>query len=194
AIKKGTGELEGETLDKAVYGGYGPGGVAIAVDVLTDNKNRTVSDLRKIFDEHGGNLSDASSVLWQFVEKGRVVLKCAKLEQSEKFGEGDIEKPLNMDDVMMEMMDYEGVEDVREWKDNDEPEAHFCEIITDPKKFASIRKNIEEKKYVISESELIKIPENKIDISEKDSAKLLVLMEALDDHEDVENVWVNVEI
>jgi YebC/PmpR family DNA-binding regulatory protein len=194
AIKKGTGDLEGETLEKAVYGGYGPGGVAIAVDTLTDNKNRTVSDLRKIFDEHGGNLAEASSVLWQFKEKGRIILKCAKMEAAEKFGKGEVESPVKADEVMMEMMDYEGVEDVSEYKNEDEPEKKFCEVITDVKHFSSIRKSIEEKKYILSESELIKIPDNIIEISEQDSAKLLILMESLDDHDDVENVWVNADI
>ncbi len=194
AIKRGRGEIEGETLEKAVYGGYGPGGVAIVVDVLTDNKNRTVSELRKIFDEHGGNLSDASSVLWQFKEKGRVVVKCVKMEKTEKFGKKDKQIPVNQEEMMMKLMDIEGVEDIKEWKDSDKPEEKYVEVVTNHKGFAAVRGKIEDMKYVPLESELVKIPDNTIEISEKDSARLLELMNSIDDHDDVENIWVNTAI
>lgn len=188
AIKKGTGELEGEQIEKAVYGGYGPGGVAIAVDVFTDNKNRTVSELRKIFETHGGNLSDASSVLWQFQQKGRVLVKCAKKQKSEKFGEDDKEIPEDRDEVMMRLMDISGVEDIRESGENS------CVVITDSKNLMSVKDRVEELGYIVKESELIKIPENMIGIKENEEAKLLTLMESLDDHDDVENIWVNTDI
>ena len=135
-----------------------------------------------------------NSVLWQFKEKGKILVKCAKLEKSKKFGKDDVEVSSNLDEIMMEMMDYDGVEDVSEYRSVDEPEKKFCEVITDVKHFASVRKSIEKKKYIISESELIKVPDNIIEISESDSAKLLILMESLDDHDDVENVWVNADI
>jgi transcriptional/translational regulatory protein YebC/TACO1 len=171
-----------------VYGGYGPGGVAIAVDVLTDNKNRTVSELRKIFDEHNGNLSDASSVLWQFQQKGKISVKCAKKQKSEKYGEDDKEIPVDQEEVMMEIMDISGVVDIRESQDNS------CEVITDPKSLMNVKNKIDELGYVVTENELIKVPENVIDIAENEEAQLLELMEALDDHDDVENIWVNTEI
>jgi YebC/PmpR family DNA-binding regulatory protein len=188
AIKRGTGELEGEQIEKAVYGGYGPGGVAVAVDVLTDNKNRTVSELRKIFDEHHGNLSDASSVLWRFQQKGKISVKCAKKQKSQKYGEDDKEVPVDRDEVMMEIIDISGVVDIKESQDNS------CEVVTDPKSLMDVKNQIDELGYIVTENELIKVPENVINIAENEEAQLLELMESLDDHDDVENIWVNTDI
>lgn len=193
AIKRGIGELEGETIEKAVYGGYGPGGVALAVDVLTDNKNRTVSDLRKIFEDGGGNLSDASSVLWQFKEKGRVLVKCAKKQKSEKYGEDDKDIPVDEDEVMMAVMDFDGVEDVRDFEGEDST-FKYCEVITDPKSLMAVKNSIDGLGYLVTDNEMIKVPDNVIDVPENEEAKLLVLMGNLDDHDDVENIWVNTEI
>ncbi len=195
ARKRGAGELEGVgTLERAVYGGYGPSGVAFAVDVFTDNKNRTVSDLRKIFDSHGGNLADASSVLWQFKEKGLIVAKCVKLEKSEKHGEEDIEASVDPETVMMEIIEIEEVEEVDEFEgDNSDAGSKkgvkMCEVLTMVKNLAQVRGAIEKLGYIVVSAEIIKIPEQLQHVTSDDQKKVEVLIEALEEHDDVENVW-----
>ncbi len=200
AIKRGTGELQDQAaIEKAVYGGYGPGGVAIAIDVMTDNSNRTVAELRKIFEDHGANLAEASSVLWQFEKKGSVIVKCSKIKKSEKYGVDDKEVPVSQDEVMMGLMDVSGVEDVSDISaedalDGDEnPEGfEFCEVLCDAKKLAQVRSAIEEAGFMVESAELVKIPENTQEISNDDREKLEKLLEELDDHDGVENLWFNV--
>lgn len=198
AIKRGTGESgDGIVMEKAVYGGYGSGGVAVAVDVLTDNNNRTVSGLRKIFEDHGGSLAEASSVLWQFKEKGRVVIKCARIEKSKKFGEDDKEVPIARDEVMMSLMDIDDIEDVHEIDeeiDGDEEQFELCEVITSVRNLAKIRNKLENLGYLVDSAEIVKIPDNIQDVDESTVEKLKSLFEKLDDHDDVEGVWFNADI
>lgn len=198
AINRGTGQGDdGIVMEKVIYGGYGPGGVAIAVDTLTDNKNRTVSELRKIFETHGGNLADSSSVLWQFKEKGRIIVRCAKMEKSEKFGQEDKAVTLEKDDVIMALMDLEGITDVKEVDQEDRPDVdevgkfEFCEVITVAKELAKVRDKIEELGYIMDSVEVAKFPENIQEISDSDAKKLQGLLEELDDNDDVENLWFN---
>jgi len=194
AIKRGTGESgDGIVMEKAVYGGYGSGGIAVAVDVLTDNKNRTVSGLRKIFEDHGGNLAEASSVLWQFKEKGRVVVKCARVEKAEKFGEDDREIPIKKDKVIMSLMDISDVEDIVEIDEVGE-KFELCEVITSVKNLAKVRDEVEKLGYLVDSAEIVKVPDNIQDIDESTAEKLKGLFEDLDDHDDVEGVWFNVDI
>ncbi|MBN2100292.1 YebC/PmpR family DNA-binding transcriptional regulator [Candidatus Dojkabacteria bacterium] len=192
AINRGTGEGdEGVKMERAVYGGYGPGGIAVAVDVFTDNKNRTVSELRKIFESHGGSLSDASSVLWQFKEKGKLIVKCAKLEKSEKYGEEDKEVPVERNEVMMKLMDVDGIEDVSEYDEEGGDNFKFCEVVTEPKKLAKVRNDIDKLGYIVDSAEMAKIPDNTQSVDDAAAEKLRALFEDLDDHDDVENIWFN---
>jgi YebC/PmpR family DNA-binding regulatory protein len=192
AIKRGTGEGdEAMVLEKAVYGGYGPGGVAIAVDVTTDNKNRTASDMRKIFSDHGGNMADASSVLWQFKEMGRVIVKCARLQKSEKYGDPDKEVSVDRDGVMMELMDVAGVEDVKEYDDGEGGEIEKCEVISQVKELSKVRDEIVKLGYIVEAADVVKIANSMQEIDEATSEKVLSLFEDLDNHDDVENIWVN---
>lgn len=206
AIKRGTGESgDGIVMTKAVYGGYGPGGVAVAIDVLTDNKNRTVSTLRKIFEDHGGTLSEASSVLWQFKSKGRVVIKCVRIEASKKFGEDDKEIPIQRDEMMMSLMDVAGVEDVQAVEDIagaddigdlDESGGTFklCEVITSVKNLAKIRGEVEKLGYIVDSAEIVKVPENMQDVDESTAEKLRGLFGDLDENDDVEGIWFNSDV
>jgi YebC/PmpR family DNA-binding regulatory protein len=195
AIKRGTGELEGEgTLEKGIYGGYGPAGVAYAVDVLTDNKNRTVSELRKIFEDHGGNLAEASSVLWQFHQKGLVVVAAARNVPAEKFGEEDREERVDTDELMMEMIDIDGVEDVVSNGEEDENGFEICEVITSVKQLAHVEGEIRERGYIVDSAELVRLPEQMQEVSASAKGQVGNLIEALDDHEDVENVWTNADL
>lgn len=190
AIKRGAGMLEGQALlEKAVYGGYGPGGVAVAVDVLTDNKNRTVSEIRKIFEEHGGAAADAGSVLWQFSEKGLVVVKCAKKQASVKFGEGEHEVPVPYDELAIDVMDIPGIEDVGEEDRTEEDGCSRCEIVTAVKDLASVRKDIDAHGYIVESAELIKMPQQQQQVSASDMEKVQGLVDALEEHDDVESVW-----
>lgn len=190
AVKRGAGE-DGEAFvtERAVYGGYGPGGIAVVVDTLTDNKNRTVSEVRRAFEDHGGTFAEVSSVLWQFKEMGRVTVKCAKVKKSEKYGGADEEVPTNRDEVMMEMMDIAGVQDVKEGED-----PMICEIYTGAKDLASTRDLIEKTGYIIEGVQIVKVPDNPQSADDKTVEKLGSLLEALSELEDVEDVWVNADI
>ncbi|MDD3661644.1 MAG: YebC/PmpR family DNA-binding transcriptional regulator [Candidatus Dojkabacteria bacterium] len=192
AIKRGSGEGDGDTVqwEKGTYGGYGPGGVAVAVDVLTDNKNRTVSELRKIFEDNGGTFADASSVLWQFHEKGHVLIKCAKVRAGEKFGEGEREVQVDRDEATMELMDISGVEDIQE---NDDDGVCGIEVFTVAQDLARVRSAIEGIGFVVLSSEIAKIPERYQTLEKSDEEKLIQLVESIDDHDDVEDVWTTAE-
>ncbi len=191
AIKRGTGEGdEAFAMERAVYGGYGPGGVAILVDVTTDNKNRTVSDVRKTFEDHGGSFAEASSVLWQFKEVGRVTVKCAKIKKSEKFGGADEEIPFNREDVMMEMMDVNGVQDVKEVAEDET----LIEIYCQAKDLAIVRDAVMNSGYIIEGAQLARVPENPQSVSAEDAGKIGTLLEALSELEEVDDVWVNADV
>ncbi|MBN1618559.1 YebC/PmpR family DNA-binding transcriptional regulator [Candidatus Dojkabacteria bacterium] len=194
AIKRGTGDLDGGiVMERAVYGGYGPGGAAIIVDVFTDNKNRSVSEIRKIFEDHGGNLAEADSVLWQFKDKGCIYVKCATLQKAEKFGEDDKEIPVDKDEVMMKLMDLEGIEDVSEDADNDTPGGiKICDVYTSAKDLYKVRTSIANLEFIIDSAEIVRIPDNKQALSVTDLEKLQTLIDALEEHDDVESVWTNV--
>jgi YebC/PmpR family DNA-binding regulatory protein len=198
ALKRGTGEDTEGAMERAVYGGYGPGGVAIVVDAFTDNTNRTVSEFRKIFEDHGGSLAESSSVLWQFHQKGRILVKCAKVQKAEKFGKDDKEVAVDRDEVMMTLMDFEEVEDIRKADIEDEDvEGDFdlVEVITPVKKLAAIRKDIEDStEYIVDSAEIIRVPENTQKVSEKEGKKIESLLEELDDHDDVEDLWFNTDL
>ncbi len=194
AIKRGTGEIEGGgSYERGVYGGYGPGGVPLVVDVLTDNKNRTVSEIRSIFSDHGGSVADAGSVLWQFHDKGLIVVKSAKLKKSAQFGKEDEVEPVNLDEVLFTIMDIEGVEDVQDGGTDDESGIQLCEVITLPKDLAQIKKSIEEIGYIISSAEMIRVPERTQSVAESERGQLESLIEALEEQDDVENVWTTAE-
>ena len=172
AIKKGTGEIESENYEEVIYEGYGPGGVALLVEVLTDNKNRTASAIRHIFTKHGGNLGEAGCVSWIFERKGII--------QIEKEGV-DFEKLF--DDAL-----GAGAEDI------DESDEKVYEIITPPSDFESVRKTLEEAGYKIFHAKLTMIPKNTVKVDEENANKLITLMNKLEDNDDVQNVYSNFEM
>ena len=171
AIKKGTGELEGFNLEEVVYEGYGPGGVAVLFEATTDNKNRTVSELRHLFSKFGGNLSEAGSVAWMFQKKGYLVVK------KEKIGEEDLL------DVALEA----GAEDVNDDGSN-------WEIFTPPESFEAVRQALESKNVPLAAEQVSMIPQSNVKLLGKSAVQMLRLMEALEDHEDSTNVWANFDI
>ncbi len=172
AIKRGTGELEGTTYEELTYEGYGPGGVAIIVETLTDNTNRTTPEIRHIFEKHGGNLGTPGSVKFQFDKKGYFA----------------VEKNVVGEDKLMEIALEAGADDLQA----DDPDAY--EIYAAPENFEPVRQALETAKIPTIEAKLGMIPQNYISLDENKSKQVMKLLETMDDHDDVQNVWSNFDI
>ena len=171
AIKKGTGELEGETYSEVTYEGYGPAGVAIIVDAVTDNPTRTVADVRHKFSRGGGNMGASNSVAWMFERKGQIVIPAATLEE----------------DTVMEIALDAGAEDLRREED-------LYVITTQPNDLHAVRSALEAKKLAIEEAEIAMLPKNTVKVEGKDADSVLKLIEALEDLDDVQKVWAKFDI
>lgn len=171
AIKKGTGELPGVVYEEVIYEGYGPGGVAILIEVMTDNKNRTVADIRHIFLRNGGNMGEAGCVNWLFEKRGVIYVNKDKA---------------NEDGLMMIVLDA-GALDVR-------TENGAYEIITLPFKFEEVKSALEKNKIEYSQAEITMLPQNTVRLEGKDAEQALKLVEAIEEHEDVQKVHANFDI
>jgi YebC/PmpR family DNA-binding regulatory protein len=172
AIKKGTGELEGAAAyEDVIYEGYGPGGTALMVEVLTDNKNRTVSDIRHIFTRSNGNLGESGSVAWMFKKKGVVTVPASSTSE----------------DAIMEAGLEAGAEDVV----ND---GDIFMLYTDPSSLESVRSALESKNVKIEKAEISMIPQTTVKLSGKDAETMLKLIENLEDNDDVQKVHSNFDI
>ncbi len=171
AIKKGTGELEGTQYEELTYEGYGPGGVAVLVEVMTDNKNRSIAEIRHIFSKHGGNLGENGCVSWMFDKKGLLVF--SKDQVSE-------------DDVMAVALEA-GADDIKE------TEKEY-EVIVDPSEFETVKEAFEKAGIPYLVAEISMIPQNTIALEGKDAEKMLKLMDALEDSDDVQNAYANFDI
>jgi len=169
-IKKATGTLEGVSYEEFTYEGYGPGGVAVIVDVLTDNRNRTASEVRHAFSKHGGNLGENGSVSFMFDRKGYIVI----LNE-----EGNIDE----DEITLEAIEA-GAEDIT-------TEENVYEIFTTPGDFKEVREHLEAKGYELEEAEVTLIPQTYTSLNEKDEEKMFNLIEMLEDEEDVQEVHHN---
>ena len=171
AIKKGTGELPGIVYEEITYEAYAPGGVALLIDSMTDNKNRTVSELRHIISKGGGNLAETGAVSYMFKRKGVITVD-----------------PKDMDeDSVMEIALEAGADDIREEDSN-------YEIITEPGDFETVREAIEASDLEIISAEISKVPTNYIKVEGEKAAKLLKLLEMLEEHDDVQNIYGNFDI
>ncbi len=168
AIKKATGELEGSTISELIYEGYGPGGIALLVEVATDNKNRTVAEVRHIFSRYTGNMGESGSVAWMFEKKGIITLP----------------KQGKSEDEILELSLNSGAEDMR-------TEDEYFEIQTDLESFETVRKSLADKKLTIDNASLQWIAKNTINIAGENAEKLMKLIEALEDCDDVQNVYSN---
>lgn len=172
AIKKGTGEIEGENYETILYEGYGPGGIAIIIEVMTENRNRTASDIRNILNKYNGTLGESGSVSWQFERKGIIIVEKSEIKDEEEF--------------MLNVIDM-GAEDIDE--DDD-----IYEIKVPPVEFIKVKEALEKNNIKIRSSEAGLIPKSTIKLSKEESAKALKLINALDEHNDVQNVNSNLEI
>ncbi len=171
AIKKGTGELEGVSYEEVLYEGYGPGGAAILVESLTDNRNRAVAEIRHILNKGGGNMGSNGCVAWMFDLKGYISLDRKKVDE----------------DLLMETVLDAGAEDVRE-------DADEFEVITEPENFETVKQAIEKAGIAYEMAEVTRLPQNTTVLQGKEAEQMLRLMEALEDSDDVQNVYSNFDI
>jgi YebC/PmpR family DNA-binding regulatory protein len=167
-IQRGTGELPGVSYEEVTYEGYGPGGVAVLIEAMTDNKNRTLPEIRTIFSKHGGNLSESGSVRFLFQKKGYIT----------------IEKQKATEDAVMEAAIEAGAEDVR-------TTDQLHEIVTDPEALAAVKAQLEQKGLPLSFAEVDMIPTTEVALDSRKADQMMKLMEALEEHEDVQHVWAN---
>ncbi|MBF6567372.1 MAG: YebC/PmpR family DNA-binding transcriptional regulator [Candidatus Binataceae bacterium] len=171
AIKKGTGELGGVNLEEITYEGYGPGGVAIIVDTLTDNRNRLVAELRFMLSRHSGNLGETGSVAWMFKKRGVI----------------NLEKSAGEEDRLMELALDAGADDMV-------TDEESYQILTPPDRFNVVREALEKANVPIASAELARVPENNIKVSGHQAGQVLKLIEELEDHDDVQSVASNFDI
>jgi YebC/PmpR family DNA-binding regulatory protein len=172
AVKRGTGELEGAQYEEVTYEGYGPGGVAIIVEALTDNTNRTTPEIRHMFEKHGGNFGAQGSVKFQFERKGYFA----------------VEKSAADEDKLMEIALEAGADDLQ----SSDPEVF--EVFTRPESFEAVRQALEAAKIATVEAKIDMIPGNYVTLDEAKSKQVMRLLEVLDDHEDTQNVWSNFDV
>ena len=172
AVKKGTGELEGVHYDEVTYEGYGPGGIAILIESLTDNRNRTTGEIRHILTKSGGRMAEAGAVQWMFHSKGQLVVPRAAIEE----------------DALFELVLDAGADDVG----TDDPESY--EITTPLGQFEAVKNALAQRGITPTSSEIAKVPQSVISLGEKDAEQALKLMEALEDHDDVQRVSSNLDI
>ena len=168
AIMRGTGEIPGVSYEDVSYDGYGPGGAAIIMHTLTDNRNRTVAELRYLLSKNGGNLGETGSVGWMFDRKGYFI----------------VENSVADEEKLMDIALGAGADDLREDGDN-------FEIITSPESFEAVRAALETAGIATLEAEISMIPQNYVKLEGKTAQTMIKLMDALEDHDDVQNVWSN---
>ena len=172
AIKKGTGDIDGVVYDEILYEGYGPGGVAVLVETMTDNKNRTVADVRHFFAKNNGNLGESGCVAWMFDQRGVISVDAAGVDEEQ----------------LMELALEAGAEDVVDEEDS-------FQIYTAPEDFNSVVEQLEQGGIKMSEANILMVPKNTIEVTEeKTASNLLRLLECLEDHDDVQKVHANFDI
>ncbi|MBN1687474.1 MAG: YebC/PmpR family DNA-binding transcriptional regulator [Candidatus Omnitrophica bacterium] len=171
AIKRGTGEIEGVTFEEMTYEGYGPQGVAILAQCLTDNKNRTASEVRSIFGKGGGSMAGAGSVAWIFEKKGFIVIEDSKATEEK----------------LMDVAVSAGAEDLQH-------EGKKFEVTTPVQEFETVRAALQAANIAVESAQLTMIPKNLVSVSVENARSVLKLIEALEEHDDVQNVYANCDI
>jgi len=171
AIQRGTGELPGATYEEFQLEGYGPGGVAVLVELSTDNRNRTISEIRHAFAKHGGNLGEAGSVAWMFHKKGSIVVPKAGAKE---------------DDLMNVVLESGG-EDLRDDGEN-------WEVVTDPHGYEAVLEAVKQSKFPVTTAEVAMLPQNYIKLEGQQATHMIRLVEALEEHDDVQHVYSNFDV
>lgn len=172
AIQKGTGELPGVNYEEATYEGYGPGGVALLLDILTDNKNRTVAEIRHLLGKHGGNMAESGAVAWMFERKGMISIPKEGVDE----------------DTLMNLALESGAEDLLS-----EDAAHF-DVVTPPHDFETVHEAVLAADMKPSYAEVTFLPQSTITLEGKPAEQMIRLMEVLEDHDDIQNVYANFDI
>lgn len=174
AIKKGAGDMDSETFEEIIYEGYAPAGVAVMLEIATDNRNRTAPDIRHLFSKHNGNMGEAGCVSWMFKRVGLLVVD---KEQC----------PLAEEDLILVALEL-GADDVRD-------EDETFEIISGPEVFMEVKEGLEKEGLTFSEADLVMLPENTIEITDVDTAaRIIKLVDLLEDHDDVQRVYTNMSL
>lgn len=172
AVKKGTGELEGTSFEEVLYEGYGPSGVAIMVEALTDNRNRTGPEVKRLFEKHGGSLGTSGCVNWMFKKKGLITVNAASAEEEQ----------------LLELALSAGADDMQ-------AVGEVFEITCETAAYEELKRTLEENEIPIEVAEISMVPQSTIDISDEHTAKRIIsLMEAFEDHDDVQNAYANFDI
>jgi YebC/PmpR family DNA-binding regulatory protein len=171
AIRRGTGEEPGVTYEEVTYEGYGPGGVALMIETLTDNKNRTVGEIRHLLSKHAGNLAAENSVAWMFTRKGQVVVEKGKVDEEK---------------LLSAALDA-GADDM-----NDDESG--WEIVSAPERFEAVRDAVKTLGVEPASASVAMVPQNYVKLVGKEAQQMLRLMEAIEDHDDVQHVWANFDV
>ena len=171
AIRRGTGEEPGVSYEEAQYEAYGPGGAAVIMDVLTDNKNRTVGELRHLLTKHGGTLAETNAVAWMFTKRGYIVIEKSKADE---------------ETLMSAVLDA-GADDLRDDEDN-------WEVLTSPEVFQAVHDAVKKLGIETATAEISMLPQNYLKLEGKQAQQMLKLMEGLDEHDDIRHVWSNFDI
>ena len=172
AIKKGTGEVEGVNFEEVLYEGYGPGGVAIMVEALTDNRNRTTPEIKRLFERHGCSLGTGGCVNWMFSKKGLITVSTAEVDEEQ----------------LLEIALNAGADDMQNT-------GEVYEITCDPGAYEKLKETLKEKEIPTQVAEISMVPQNTVPVSEEGVAKKIIsLMEAFEDHDDVQNTYANFDI
>ncbi len=174
AIQKGAGGAEGANFEELTYEGYGPGGVAVMINIVTDNRNRTAGEIRHLFSKHGGNMGETGCVSWMFSSKGQIILDLSKVSLSE-------------DELMLICLDA-GAEDLKVADES-------VEVLTAPRDVETVRQALIDQGIEIDSAGISLIPENTVEVTDMDQAgKILKLMDVLEDHDDVQDVYANFDV
>lgn len=172
AVKKGTGDLEGINFEEVLYEGYGPGGVAMMVEALTDNRNRTAPEIKKLFEKHGGSMGTSGCVNWMFSKKGLITVNTLNTDEEQ----------------LLEIALNAGADDMQNT-------GEVFEITCDPDAYEELKKTLQEKEIATEVAEISMVPQNTIEVSDEHKARRIIsLMEAFDDHDDVQNAYANFDI
>ena len=171
AIQRGTGELPGVTYEEITYEGYGPGGAALIIETMTDNKNRTVGELRHLLEKYNGNLASTNAVAWMFSKKGSIVVDKSAADEEK---------------LLSAALDA-GADDMRD-------DGSTWEVITEPGSFEAVRDAVKALGIAPASAEVAMLPQNYVKLEGKEASQMIRLMEALEDHDDVQHVWSNFDI
>jgi YebC/PmpR family DNA-binding regulatory protein len=171
AIQRGTGDVEGASYESITYEGYAPGGVAVLVEVLTDNRNRTAGEIRNVFSKHGGALGESGSVAWMFDRQGLITVERARVGE----------------DALLEVALDAGAEDVRSLQD-------AFEVVTSPEQFFAVKRALEAAGIPLAAADITMVPKTTVRLEGKPAQQVLRLVEALEDHDDVQQAYANFDV